>query len=92
MVKDVLEKSFGNRKIFLRDKEGQLLPATVELGCKDWSENNQRNTECRIKLTWSGGEIECIAGIFFESFKRDRNSYGPSSEDNSHKDPTTLKK
>ena len=72
MVKDVLEKSFGSRKILLRDKEGKLLPATVELSCKDWSENNQRNTECRIKITWSGGEIECISGIFFECFKRVR--------------------
>ena len=72
MVKDVLEKSFGSRQILLRDKEVQLLPATVELGVKDWSENNQRYTECRIKLTWSGGEVECIAGIFFECFKRVR--------------------
>ena len=72
MVKDVLEKSFGSRKISLKDKEGHLFPATVELGCKDWSENNQRHTECRIKLTWSGGEIECISGIFFECFKRVR--------------------
>ena len=69
MVKDVLEKSFGSRKILLRNKEGQLLPATVELDVKDWSENNQRNTQCRIKLTWSGREIECIAGIFLSLSK-----------------------
>ena len=68
----MLEKSFGHRDILLRDEEGNLLSARVELGCKDWTEDNRRHTECRIKLLWSGGEIECIDFIFWESFKRVR--------------------
>ena len=69
---NIPEQSLDSRKISLKDKEGNLLSATVELGVKDWYENSYRFTECRIKLTWSGGEIECIDVHFFESFKRVR--------------------
>ena len=57
-MSSILEKSFGHRDILLRDEEGNLLSARVELGCKDWTEDKRRHTECRIKLIWSDGEIE----------------------------------
>ena len=69
---NIPEQSLDSRKISLKDKEGNLLSATVELGVKDWYENSYRFTECRIKLTWSGGEIECIDVDFFESFQKVR--------------------
>ncbi len=68
---DVPERSFGQREICLRNIHGQLLPATVDLGCRDWQENGRR-TDCRITLKWTGGEIECVDWNFFESFKRVR--------------------
>jgi hypothetical protein len=70
-MSNVPEKSLGEREIFLRNASGQLLPASVELGCRDWTDN-ERHTECRIKLRWAGGEIESIDGHFFESFKQIR--------------------
>ncbi|EAZ91755.1 hypothetical protein [Crocosphaera chwakensis] len=69
---NILEKSLSHRDILLRDEEGNLLSARVELSCKDWTEDNRRRTECRIKLLWAGGKIECIDFIFWESFKRVR--------------------
>ena len=71
-MSSILEKSFGHREILLRDEKGNLLPARIELGCKDWTEDKRRRTECRIKLIWSDGEIECIDSIFYTSFKRVR--------------------
>lgn len=68
----VPERDFGEHQILLRDSDGHLVPATVKLGCRDWSEDGGRRTECRIKLHWSGGEIEETDWHFFESFKRVR--------------------
>jgi hypothetical protein len=67
----VPEKPLGQREIFLIDASGQMLPAAVELGCRDWTDD-RRHTECRIKLRWAGGEIQCIDWHFFEAFKRVR--------------------
>jgi hypothetical protein len=69
---DVLEKPLGQYKISLKNDDGQLFLATVELGCRDWNDDKGRRTECRITLRWIGGEIECIDWNFFESFKRVR--------------------
>ena len=71
-MSDVPEKLLGSHRISLINSDGELLDATVELGCKDWNEGGCRRTECRIKLTWGSGQIECIDFQFFESFKRIR--------------------
>lgn len=68
----VPEQDFGEHQISLRDINGDSMSATIELGCRDWSEDGGRRTECRINLQWSGGEIEEIDWHFFESFKRVR--------------------
>lgn len=70
-MSNVPEKSLGEREIFLRNASGQLLPASVELGYRDWTDNG-RHTECRIKLRWASGEIQCMDWNFFESFKQVR--------------------
>ncbi|MBD2104288.1 hypothetical protein [Leptolyngbya sp. FACHB-261] len=69
-MSEVPEKAVGQYQISLRDAEGHLLPAAVELGCRDWTEVTGRRTKCRIKLQWAGGVIEETACHFFESFKR----------------------
>jgi hypothetical protein len=66
------EKDFGEHQILLRDSQGHLVPATVKLGCRDWSEKGLRQTECRITLHWAGGTIEEMDWNFFASFKRVR--------------------
>ncbi len=65
----ISERELGSRQIQLKHIDGQLLEATVALGCRDWTENQKRNTECRITLKWVDGEIQCVAFNFFESFK-----------------------
>ncbi|MBD2541390.1 hypothetical protein [Coleofasciculus sp. FACHB-SPT36] len=70
-MSSVPEKPLGQREIFLIDASGQLLPAVVELSCQDWTDD-RRHMECRIKLRWVGGEIQCIDWNFFEAFKRVR--------------------
>ncbi|MBD2454325.1 hypothetical protein H6G80_09565 [Nostoc sp. FACHB-87] len=71
-MSNVNEKPLGQYHIFLQNSDGQLFPASVELGCRDWNDDRGRHTECRIKLKWDDGEIECIEGIFFVAFKRVR--------------------
>jgi hypothetical protein len=71
-MSNIPERSWGEREILLKNIDGQLLPATVNLGCRDWNEKNGRRTECRITLRWAGGQIECIDSNFFESFKQVR--------------------
>jgi hypothetical protein len=66
------ERDFGEYQIVLKNLDGHLVPATVKLRCRDWSENAIRKTECRIKLYWVGGAIEEIDWNFFASFKRVR--------------------
>ena len=68
----VPERAVGQYEIQLKDVDGHVLPATIELGCRDWTEGVGRRTECRIKLQWTGGAIEKIDWHFFESFKRVR--------------------
>lgn len=71
-MSQVSEWAVGQYKISLRDANCHLLPATVELGCRDWNEATGRRTECRIKLQWAAGVIEETDWHFFESFKRVR--------------------
>ncbi|MBD2301375.1 hypothetical protein H6G80_19685 [Nostoc sp. FACHB-87] len=66
------EKAVGEYEIFLKDADNNLLPAKIELGCRDWTEVGGRRTECRIKLQWANGVIEETDWHFFESFKRVR--------------------
>jgi len=68
----VPERDFGEHQILLRDTNGDSVPATIKLGCRGWSEDGGRRTECRINLQWSGGEIEEMDWHFFESFKHVR--------------------
>lgn len=67
----VPERDHGQYEIHLKDVDGHLISATVELGCRDWNDNG-RKTECRIKLQWSGGQIKEIDWNFFEAFKQVR--------------------
>ncbi len=69
---EVPEQDVGNYEITLRDIAGNLLPATIELGCRDWTDTVGRHTDCRIKLTWVDGIIEETSWHFFESFKQVR--------------------
>ncbi len=71
-MSNIAEHAVGQYEIQLRDADGHLFPATVELGCRDWSEDSGRRTECRIKLQWAGGVVEETEWHFFESFKRVR--------------------
>ncbi len=68
----VPERSVGQYEIQLKDVDDHLLPATIELGCRDWTEDSGRCTECRISLQWAGGVIENTDWHFFESFKKVR--------------------
>jgi hypothetical protein len=72
MQSTIPERDFGEHQIFLRNSNLDLVPATVRLGCRDWSEDNSRKTECRINLNWAGGVVEKIDWNFFASFKRVR--------------------
>jgi hypothetical protein len=71
-MSSVPEKQFTQREITLKDTSGNALPAIVEYGCRDWTEDGCRHTECRIALKWDGGEIKGIDWHFFESFRRVR--------------------
>lgn len=52
-------------EIMLRDEQGALLPATVELVDID-------AYECQLTLRWAGGELQSIEGDYFEAFCRIR--------------------
>jgi hypothetical protein len=52
-------------EILLRDGEGNLLPATVDL--VDISYN-----ECQLTLKWASGELQSTEGDYFEAFCRIR--------------------
>ncbi len=69
---NIPENSLGQRKISLKNMQGKLLLATVDLGCRDWNEDGRRRTECRITLRWAEDEVECVDWNFFESLKRVR--------------------
>ena len=59
-------------EISLKHVSGQWIPATLDWGCRDWTENGRRRTECRITLSWAGGEIQHIEGDFFYCFRQVR--------------------
>lgn len=63
------ERDEGTYEIALRQGNGKLFPACVELGCRDWTDENGRNTECRIRLFWADGELDAVDWNFFAAFK-----------------------
>lgn len=48
----------GQYDITLRGIDDRSYLAKVELGCRDWNTQQGRQTECRVRLFWSEGEIE----------------------------------
>src|SRR3954452_10886663 len=71
-MRPVQEEDAGQYEINLKDDQGRIFPATIDLGCRDRNENNFRHVECRITLKWSGGELQNIETDFFEAFCRIR--------------------
>jgi hypothetical protein len=72
-MSEVLERDGNNIEIMLRDQDGNSLPASIETGCRDWTDEAGRHTDCRIKLSWANGVIEETDRNYFVSFKKVRN-------------------
>ena len=71
-MSNVPEHAVGQYRIQLKDIDGQLFPATIESGYRDWTEDAGCCTEYRIKLQWADSVIEETDWHFFVSFKRVR--------------------
>ncbi|WP_055075132.1 hypothetical protein [Pseudanabaena sp. 'Roaring Creek'] len=69
---EVLEQGRSGIEIMLRDEDGNLLPASIDTGSRDWTDTDGRHTDCLIKLSWAGGVIEETDWNYFASFKKVR--------------------
>jgi hypothetical protein len=72
-MSEVIEHIRRDIEIMLQDVDGNLLPASIETGCRDWTDaEGCRRSDCRIKLSWSGGSVEATDWNGFASFKKVR--------------------
>jgi hypothetical protein len=72
-MSEAVEHIRKDTEIMLQDMDGNLQPAAIETGRSDWTDSKGcRHTDCRIKLSWSGGLVEATDWNGFASFKKVR--------------------